>query len=462
MTGLVIGVALAIGLTAVWAMLSVTRGRRTTALVVHDSLVELVEHSLELGSVVEILGYSGEAARALFGAERVVVIIPADADWELHVLNGESLGKVPVPLRGLFGWLKHNPGLIVADELGGARFGAMRQPLRQLFELAGADVLLPLVDREEVMGVMAIKRNRQVPVDREVLTLFLEQTTTACANARLHVEANHAFSLAREVSLASAFHESLVAAARSGEVGPLRWAGDVEVAGEAGSDFWSVYPLTSGRVLMVVGDSVGSGLAGSMTSAVVKSACDLLVVGDKPIEDPAGLLSMLSRALAHASAPVHARCFAAVFDPGRGTVRYANAGGPLPYQVRGGGELGVLAGSGPMLGDAFDTEYRLYEVPIQPGESFVLFTDGLVRAENAQRDPFGERRLQKVIAPQGGRSASDLLSTVQDAVRKHRVDQPLGDDAAVVVVTVATAERTRRDSSSSQNPIKPPSQNPII
>ncbi|HTJ44545.1 MAG TPA: PP2C family protein-serine/threonine phosphatase [Kofleriaceae bacterium] len=434
---MIAGVALAVVLIVVWALFAVSRSRRTTTGGVHETLVDFVEQSLELGSVTEILGFAGEAARVVLGAERAVAIVPLDGDWEAHVIGGDLLGKVPPASRGLFGWLKHNPAVISVGELGGARFGAMRQPLRQLLDGIGCDILLPLVDRQDVMAVLAIKQNRAMSVDRAVIELFQEQCTTACANARLHVEASHAFSLAREVSLASAFHESLVAASRVGAQGALRWAGDVEVAGEAGSDFWSMYALGGDRVLMMVGDSVGAGLAGSMTSAVVKSACDLLVTGDKPIEDPAALLTMLSRALAHASAPVHARCFAGIFDARGGVVRYANAGGPIPYLVRGGGTLGALTGGGPMLGDAFDEGYKVHEAPIALGESFVLFTDGLTRAENAQRDQFGERRLQKVLAAQGGRAATHVLAAVQDAVRRHRGSRPLVDDAAIVVVSVA-------------------------
>ncbi len=440
MTGVAIGVALALVLTVLWALAVVARAQRATSTEVHGALVDFAEQSLDMGSVVEILGFAGDAARVVLGAERVVAIIPADNEWEGHVVgaDGVALGKTPAGAKGLFGWLKHNPVVILAEELGDARFGAMRQPLRQLMEFAGADVMLPVVDRQEVSAVLALRRNRKVHVDRDVLALFQQQTQTACANARLHVEASHAFSLAREVSLASAFHDSLVAAARAGEIGGVRWAGDVEVAGEAGSDFWSVYPLSGGRVLMVVGDSVGAGLAGAMTSAVVKSACDLLATGDRPIEDPAALLSMLSRALAHASAPVHARCIAALFDPERKIVRYANAGLQLPYHLSG-AELGVLAGGGPMLGDAFEASYRLFEVEFALGDSFVLFTDGLVRAEDAARKPFGERKLQKAIAPLAGKSPDDSLATLLDAVRKHRGDRPLDDDAAVVVVTVNAA-----------------------
>ena len=437
MNGAVIGAALAVALIAVWALVAVVRGRRTTAVVVHDALVDFVEQSLELGSVVEILGFSGEAARVVLGAERAVAMVPVDAEWELHVVGGDMLGTAPATVRGAFGWLKHNPDVIVVDDIGGARFGAMRQPLRKLLEIAGCDVLMPLVDRGEVMAVLALRRSRQASVAREILTLFQDQATTACANARLHREASHAFSLAREVSLASAFHESLVAASRVGAQGPLRWAGDVEIAGEAGSDFWSMYPLDDNQLLMIVGDSVGAGLAGSMTSAVVKSACDLLVTGETPIIDPSLLLSNLSRALAHASAPVHARCFAAIFDPTRGVVRYANAGGQLPYRIKGGGDLDVLPGGGPMLGDAFESTYRLNEAPIHLGDAFVLFTDGLVRAENAGRVQFGDRRLQKVLAQQGGRAATHILAAIQDAVRRHRGERHLVDDAAMVVITVA-------------------------
>lgn len=442
---MIVGIALAVVLVVVWALVAFLRSQRDAQPAVHWALVEFAEQSLELGSVVEILGFAGEAARVVFAAERAVAILPIDGEWEASLVGagdggeGAVVGRAPAGAKGLFGWLKHNRGVILTEELGEARFGAMRQPARQLMEFAGCDAIMPLVDRQEVIAVLGLRRSRKVHVDRGILELFQEQTATACGNARLHVEASHAFSLAREVSLASAFPDSLVAAARSGEAGVLGWAGDVEVAGEAGSDFWSVYTLTGGRVLMVVGDSVGAGLAGSMTSAVVKSACDLLVTGDKPIEDPAALLSMLSRALSHASAPVHARTFAALFDPGRGIVRYANAGGQLPYQVRGSGELGVLAGSGPMLGDAFESGYRLYEVPLAPGDAFVLYTDGLVRAEDPHRNAYGDRRLQKVIATQGGKPAGDILAAVLDAERKHRGDRPLGDDAAVVVVTVATS-----------------------
>jgi serine phosphatase RsbU (regulator of sigma subunit) len=437
MSGLAVGLALAIALSVVWALVTITRNRHTTTAGAHDTLVEFAEQSLELGSVLEILGFAGSAARIVLGAERAVALVATDGEWEAHPIEGESLGKVPAVTRGLFSWLRHNPSAVVADDLEHARFGAMRQPMRQLLEFTGADVLLPLVDRQELIAVLALRRSKAGHVERDVLTLFQEQTTTSCANARLHVEASHAFSLAREVSLASAFHESLVAASPIGAAGPLAWAGDVEAAGDAGSDFWSMYPLAGGRVLVIIGDSVGAGLAGSMTSAVVKSACDLLVTGEQPLEDPAALLSTLSRALARASAPVHARCFAALFDPANHAIRYANAGGQLPYRVHPDGRLEALPGGGPMLGDAFESTYKVHDLALAAGDALVMSTDGLVKAENPGRVQFGDRRLQKLLTASAGRVAESVLAAILAAVRAHRAGHPLGDDAAVVVVTLA-------------------------
>jgi sigma-B regulation protein RsbU (phosphoserine phosphatase) len=439
--GILVGVVLAVALAAVWALVTLSKRARggIASAASHDMLIQFGEQSLELASVRDVLGFAGEAAAVIFGATRSVSFEPGavEAQWEAAVAGGEPLGEVPATLRGVFGWVKHNPGAAHVSELGGARFGALRTPLRQLMTQYDVDLLVPLVDNGQVLGTLGVKLGKHgAAVDRDLLRLFQSQITTACGNVRLHGEAAHSISLAREVTLASAIHDALVASTRVGAAGRLRWAGDIEVAGEAGSDFWSVYPLSDGRVVMVVGDAVGAGLAGSMASAVVKSCCDALIEGGAAARDAAVLLGDLSRALYRPSAPVHTRCFAVVFDPQAGVVRYANAGHSVPYHLRADGSLGVLAGTGPLLGDAEHTEYRGSEVPLQRGDTFVLFTDGLVKSEGAGGKPFGERRLQKLLADARGQNPAALRRTIVDAVREHRGDRPLRDDAAVIVVEV--------------------------
>src|SRR5690606_37660241 len=131
------------------------------------------------------------------------------------------------------------------------------------------DLLLPMVEHGRLLAVVGVHLGRRpTELDREVLKLFRLEVTAACANVKLHRQAAHVLTLAREIDLASAVRLALVPDEAEGSAGPISWSGHFEAAGQAGSDFWGVYPLSGGQVLFVIGDAVGSGLGGSMVAAV--------------------------------------------------------------------------------------------------------------------------------------------------------------------------------------------------
>jgi len=445
MKGPAVAAAVAVVLVLVWAV--VTMGRRSR--LAHGSAVggqaretlrQFAEHSLGLQSVVEILILCREAGTVIFGCPRVVAFQPGveEGGWDVHVPGEGPLPELPAALRGLFAWFKHNTAIAAAADLDQPRFGAMRGPLRQVMERYGVDVVMPLVAKNQLMAVVGLQLGRKpTELDRDLMRLFRLQATAACANVRLHVEAAHMVTLAREVDLASAVELALVPRDKEGSVAGLRWAGYYQAVGDAGSDFWGVYSLDDGRIVVLIGDAVGHGLAGSMVSAVVKSCADAVFDSKPKRLEPAALLGALNRALYRSVSPVHASCFALLIDPGAKQVQYANAGHPFPYHVLGGGagaQLGVLSGSGPLLGDEAAARYKLHQAPLVEGETFVLYTDGLVKANDPGGKPFGERKLQRLLGEHAGASPSGLRSAVLGAIASHRADTPLGDDSALLVV----------------------------
>jgi serine phosphatase RsbU (regulator of sigma subunit) len=216
----------------------------------------------------------------------------------------------------------------------------------------------------------------------------------------------------------------------------MAWAGHFQPAGQAGSDFWGVYPLGQ-RVLVIVGDATGVGLAGSMVSAVVKSCSDAIIDAHGDGVDPASLLGTLNRALWRPEKPAHMTCFAALFDLSQGVVKYANAGHRFPYHLGATGKLGVLHGAGPVLGDELQSRYPIHEQAISAGDTLVFFTDGMVSAQNPQGDSFGERRLQKLLSTATGNAAATLRDRIVSEVARFRENRPRGDDEAMIVVEVA-------------------------
>lgn len=444
---MIIGAALAAVLLVVWTLVTVMRQgklahRTPGGASARDALTEFAFQSLHLDSVTGILGFAREAAKAIFGCERVVAFERSgeDGGWVASIPGETMLGEIPAHLRGLFAWVKHNNAIAAEVDLGGARFGAMRGPLREIMTKYDCDVVMPLVNKSEVIALLGLKLGRKPSAsDRELMRLFRLQATAACVNVRLHREAAHMVSLAKEVDLASAVQLALVPDDMRGEASGVSWSGHFQSVDEAASDFWGVYHLPNGRVALVIGDAIGAGLAGSMVSAVVKSCCDAIFDAKPTKLDPAALLGALNRALYRSSNPSHTSCFAVLIDSALRKLWYANAGHPIPYHLTMDGprvKLGVLAGSGPLLGDSVEAKYKVTEIDISGGDRFVFYTDGLIKVENADRKSLGERSLQRLLGKQGHAGPDEIRGEVIAAVNRHRGDTPVADDQALVVVQV--------------------------
>jgi serine phosphatase RsbU (regulator of sigma subunit) len=101
-------------------------------------------------------------------------------------------------------------------------------------------------------------------------------------------------------------------------------------------------------------------------------------------------------------------CFYAILEPQSGTLRYANAGHDLPYLHRSNGNAEELKARGMPLGlmPGMGNE----EIVLEAGEVSLLYGDGLLVANDPQREMFGFPRLQALVAELGEeRSLGDSL-----------------------------------------------------
>lgn len=440
--------AAGVGALATWAVVAGGRARQVQAqkargATARDALSGFADRALELESVTAILTAAGETARRVFDASTVVCFEhPDEETWEARADGGMALGPAPASARSAFAWFRHNAFTTPAADLGERRFGAMREPLRVVMDTYGLDLLVPLVEQDRILAVLGLRLGRTPdPVERELLKIFRLELTAACGNVKLHREAAKVLTLARELDLASAVKLALSPDEREGAVGPLEWAGHYEAAGDAGSDFWAAYPIGTSKVMVVIGDAVGGGLGGTMVSAVVKSCCDAVFDGARQAIPPGELLSVLNAALYRPGAqPSYASCLAILFELEERRVTYASAGHPAPYRMRfdeGRVTLGVLAGSGPMLGDAAEVRYRESRTQLGPREVFLLHTDGLVRTMNRRGEAFGDRSLQRVLAAQDVPVPREVRDRILTAVAAHRDGVRLSDDLALVLVRVS-------------------------
>jgi len=120
-----------------------------------------------------------------------------------------------------------------------------------------------------------------------------------------------------------------------------------------------------------------------------------------------------------------------VFDASSGMLRFANAGHPVPllFQGRDGLAQWLVDDAslrGPALAVAENTEYQTLEREIPPGDTVVMYTDGLYEAESPEGEEFGEDRLLAAANRLADRSLEELFPSLIDAAGDFAGEGGLG------------------------------------
>ncbi|RYD32977.1 MAG: serine/threonine-protein phosphatase [Verrucomicrobiaceae bacterium] len=175
-------------------------------------------------------------------------------------------------------------------------------------------------------------------------------------------------------------------------------------------------PISPGQAGMLICDVMGHGVRAALVVAMLRG---LLEKQRGQAGDPGlflrGLNDGLSSILERAGTTMFATAFYAVADLEKGVLRFSCAGHPGPIAI---GAEGIrqLADAreekGPALGLIRGVAYPTNELPLHSVDRLVMFTDGVLEAENRSGEPFFEKRLMEIV----GRHAADPLDTLLDSI----------------------------------------------
>jgi serine phosphatase RsbU (regulator of sigma subunit) len=195
-------------------------------------------------------------------------------------------------------------------------------------------------------------------------------------------------------------------------------------AREMSGDFYDFYRGADGRVTISLGDVMGKGLIASLMMATARAALRG-VAGMDPID--AGLkqaASVMSPALEVNHA--YMTLFHCTFDPRSGELAYVDAGHGHARLLRGATAQELLPQRGAPIGMFPDTQFLSGRVTLNPGDSLVAFSDGLL-------DLRPDMATQEVPLPNEARRASSVQEMVEILARGAR-DRTLADDVTVIAL----------------------------
>ena len=304
--------------------------------------------------------------------------------------------------------------------------------LESAFRIGGAGslALLPLYARGEPVGVISLSFKRSRSLEAEDIA-FLESLASQCAQA---LERARLYEAERRV--AATLQRSLLPQ-RLPNVESVEFAVRyLPAAGlAAGGDFYEAIRLPEGRVGVAVGDVVGRGANAAAAMGQLRSALRAFAMAGA---GPAEVLGRLSAYAETVDGALAATAAYAVLDPAAGELRYACAGHPWPLLAGADGETRFLTGGRTVpLACAPDPEIEEASEPLAPGDTLLMFTDGLTERRGVDMDVSLER-LRHSLAGRAGMPLSSLLDAV---VTDQGADAPL-DDVALLAVRLAGAGTT--------------------
>ena len=175
-----------------------------------------------------------------------------------------------------------------------------------------------------------------------------------------------------------------------------------------GGDWYDAVVLPSEQILLVVGDVAGHGIDAATDMVALRNALRGLAATGA---GPAQLLSWLNTVAHHLTDHVTATAVCGVYDPSSQRLRWARAGHPPPLLVRDGRATALPLPTGMLLGAVSDAHYREQELALFPGDTLMMYTDGLIERKDATLDQSLEhlRSAAQVALPALGEKLDYLL-----------------------------------------------------
>jgi serine phosphatase RsbU (regulator of sigma subunit) len=213
--------------------------------------------------------------------------------------------------------------------------------------------------------------------------------------------------------------------------GSVEFASEVFAARYLSGDF-TVLSQNGSRVLATLGDIAGKGLAAGMWFTNLAA---LLQCYGHPSSDPADVASEINRHLCYLR-PVapFVTAFLAQVDCNVGKVAYANAGHFPPILLRANGRTELLETGGPLLGAVADATFESGQVYLDPGDTLVAYSDGVLECRNPAGEEFGPDRLLAALRQTKQPSAKATLMTLLAMVQDFANGNPPSDDISLIVL----------------------------
>lgn len=395
-----------------WRRAEALRSSQNQALALQLSRLNTVfELTRNLGEVETRRDLVRLMANTLMGEFRIMRLLVVDAQGQ--VLHAKGLGPLPESLEG--------------------------EGLHEIVQARGLVHAIELVDQTHSHGFAyaADPSVGQLSEDDLVfLRTLLNLTSSQLSSLELREARIQGERMEKDLDLARNIQRSILPKDLPRPEGWECAAANLPYQAVGGDlyDLWMAKDEMQGsRLHLAVGDISGKGLPASLM--MTQLSAFLRAMADHRVPDWGKLAERVNRRMNDVrDRNRYTTLFAGSLNPENGDLRYVNGGHNPPLLVRAGGEVARLAPTGPMVGLLPGVTFREGRVQMHRGDVLVIFTDGLVEAENAAGQELGDGALAEVVLRRPQAGADELFEALLVEAFHHLEGGKFRDDVTLVVI----------------------------
>jgi len=298
---------------------------------------------------------------------------------------------------------------------------------------------LPLIGNgDSLVGVIQVlnKRNRETfdEIDESLLAGLSDHITVALERGRLIEAYIEKERLEEGLKLAHDIQMSMLPKTFP----PFPERRDLDIfaaitpAKKVGGDFYDFFFLDENRLCFAIGDVSGKGVPAALFMAVTKTLFKAIA---GRVQNPGEILSTVNREICRDNdSQMFTTLFCGILDTRTGEIRYSNGGHNPPYHLSRAGVQQVPKTGGRVLGLLEETTYAGSRLVLGPGETLLLYTDGVTEALDPAEQFFSERRLESILTQINFASAREQIEYLTREITLFAAGAEQADDITTLAL----------------------------
>lgn len=377
----------------------------------------------------QLFGFILDLSLEAVGAERGAILTAENGDRLVtRAYHGEGL-SISTFVRDRV--LQDKASVLIRDvtkDTIGARQSVFGQNIRTM-------MAVPLQTDSEVMGIVYVDSLSFIKEFKEedlnLLTVLANVAAIRIEQEKQRENERKAKILRRDLEQAADIQLRLLPSSPP-ELPGYDLAGHNAPSRTVGGDYYDFIPYEKSRLGLVLGDVAGKGMAAALMMTGLQARVRMLA------EVPGDLAQIMSRLDRQVATNCPRNRFISlvlcVLDAPTGELTYCNAGHNPPVHMANSGEPRLLSTGGTVLGILPDLGYEASTIHLEPGDLFLMYSDGVTEAESPDGEEFGQDRLVELVHRHRGEGARAVLDELTTALQEWTDDAPPADDVTAVVV----------------------------